>query len=119
VARGAAEHGKAQDVLRSLVAAAARDITGESTEAIAEFFGYADKRSVRRAVAAGRTRWVRLGAWPWTYFAYLARDECGQPLKDWRSNAFMLAALEAWESDQPPRRETASDLIAAIEEMKP
>lgn len=87
-------HAAAQ--LRSLEMAAVRDLLNESYEELAEAVGYKDATSARRAVHQGRHRWMRLGAWPWTYF----RDK-GRPHDDWQSDGYLADALEAWETNQP------------------
>lgn len=54
-------------ILRSLVAAAQRDILAYTVNTIAEEFEYSEPSSARRAVRKGRKLWLRLGAWPWSF----------------------------------------------------
>lgn len=62
-----------------LFAAALLDIAALDRETIADACGYADDRTTRRAVAAGRRLWAQLPAWPWRHFA-----PTGRPPREWR-----------------------------------
>lgn len=75
-------------------AAALRELAGSTYSDIATQLAYADERAGRRAVAHGRKRWSRLGAWPWAHW-----DDGRPPGREWWTVRAVRRTLELWLAD--------------------